>query len=37
VIWLTVGWARQGDRHFAALGGVLVAVVVASAVIAFVR
>jgi hypothetical protein len=37
VIWLTVGWARQGDRRFAALGGVLVAVVVASAVIAFVR
>ena len=37
VIWLTVGWARQGDRRFAALGGVLVAVVVASAAIAFVR
>ena len=37
VIWLTVGWARQGDRRFAALGSVLVAVVIVSGVIAFVR
>jgi hypothetical protein len=37
VVWLTVGWARQGDRRFAALGGVLVLVLVASAVVAFVR
>lgn len=34
VAWLTVDWARIGDRRFAALGGVLLAVLVASAVVA---
>ena len=34
VAWLTVGWTRQGDRRFAALGGVLLGVLVASAVVA---
>lgn len=34
--WLTVDWARQRDRRFAALGGVLLGVLVASAVVALV-
>lgn len=34
VAWLTVDWIRQGDRRFAPLGGVLLGVLVASAVVA---
>ena len=37
VVWLTVVWARQGDRRFTAMGAVLLAVLVASALIAFIR
>jgi hypothetical protein len=32
--WLTVDWVRAGDRRFAALGGVLLAVLVTSALVA---
>jgi uncharacterized membrane protein len=32
--WLTVDWARAGDRRFAALGAVLLGVLVASAIVA---
>jgi hypothetical protein len=34
--WLTVGWLRQGDRRFAALGGVLLVVLAASGAVALV-
>lgn len=34
--WLTVGWARQGDRRFAVYGGVLLTVLLAGGVVALV-
>jgi hypothetical protein len=36
VAWLTVEWARSGDRRFATLGAVLLGVLTLGAVIAFV-
>ncbi|MTA78794.1 MAG: DUF1634 domain-containing protein [Actinobacteria bacterium] len=35
--WLTVEWARTGDRRFAAMGGVLLGVLVVSGLLAFLR
>ena len=37
VAWLTVEWARAGDRRFAALGAVLLAVLVTRGMLAFIR
>ena len=35
--WLTVEWARAGDRRFAMLGAVLLGVLVTSGVLAFLK
>jgi len=35
--WLTVEWARTGDRRFALLGAVLLGVLVTSGLLAFLR
>ena len=37
VLWLTVSWAREGDRRFAAFGGALLAVVAVGSALAFMR
>lgn len=37
VAWLTAAWARMGDRRFAVLGGALLTVLTAGAVLAFIR
>jgi hypothetical protein len=35
VLWLTVSWAREGDRRFAIFGGILLAVLAVGSTLAF--
>ena len=37
VLWLTVAWARDGDRRFSAFGAVLLAVLVVGSALAFLK